>query len=212
MSFFRSKYFVLILGVGIGFLLAFLGLYFYGRNSDLNTVHVDTNHSNVSDNSSAQHSPLKTQSNELNSSSISRHTKQDRDARIMKYGVVNDDEENISILKEELIAVKNIRVKCDADVSSSKSDSVLSEISGIQNRSGDFMMIEFWKTPLNSKGYKMSRNKLVLYGANVQDLDVVKLDNNFYLKNNNSAYRLEYSNEFKRMEAVTEREILARLN
>ncbi|MFN5183605.1 MAG: hypothetical protein ACK5D5_11355 [Bacteroidota bacterium] len=123
-----------------------------------------------------------------------------------------DGSEEISLLKEELISVKNIRVKCQVINTKNKSDSFLSEVSNIYEPKGDFMMIEFWKTPLNSKGYKMSRNKLLLYGTFPDDLDVIKLDDNLYLKNSKSAFRLEYSNEFKKMESVTEKSILARLN
>lgn len=126
----------------------------------------------------------------------------------------NSNAENISVLKEELISVKNIRVKTEADNKQNGKDSLAAAVAGVTEKaSGDFMLIEFWKTPLNSKGYRMSRNKVVLYGLPEQDVDIVKMDDVFYLRsNNNMVYRLTYSNEFRKMEKVSESAILARLN
>jgi hypothetical protein len=122
-------------------------------------------------------------------------------------------EENISVLKEELLGVKNIRVRIEADTKAMKKDSLAASVAGVADfASGDFMLIEFWKTPLNSKGYKMSRNKVVLYGVTEQNIDIVKLDDAFYLRNNQNVYRLNYTNEFHKMEKVSESAILARLN
>jgi hypothetical protein len=122
-------------------------------------------------------------------------------------------DQNISVLKEELIAVKNIRVKSEIDNKSNKKDSLAAAVAGVvEKASGDFMMIEFWKTPLNSKGYKMSRNKIMVYGLPEQEIDVVKIDDAYYLRHADAVYRLSYTNEFRKMEKVSEPAVLARLN
>ncbi len=127
-----------------------------------------------------------------------------------------DSEENINVLKEELVGVKNIVVK-DLDNSrpyKNSSDSLLSVMSGINEpKKNDFFMIEFWKTPLNSKGYKMSRNRVLIYGLPEKaDVSMVKMDDNYYLKNNSAIYKLNYSTEFKPMERITEGPILDKFN
>ncbi|HEY1040938.1 MAG TPA: hypothetical protein VGF30_16100 [Bacteroidia bacterium] len=132
------------------------------------------------------------------------------------YSYSETDEENINVLKEELIAVKNINVK-DVEGGSdykSISDSMLSAMSGISpNKKTDFFMVEFWKTPLNSKGYKMTRNRVLIYGLKENtDLSMVKLDDEYYLKNNSEVYRLSYSADFKPMEKVNESAVLQKLN
>ncbi len=122
-------------------------------------------------------------------------------------------DENITVLKEELVGIKNIRIKTERDKLTTSKDSAIGKLAGIEEKSsGDFVIIEFWKTPLNSKGYRMSRNKVVLYGQPEQDLEIVKLDDAFYLKNNFGIFKLVYSNDFKKMEPVNESSILARLN
>ncbi len=125
-------------------------------------------------------------------------------------------EENINVLKEELIGIKNVVVK-DFDNSrqyKSSSDSLLSAMSGINEaRKNDFFMIEFWKTPLNSKGYKMTRNRLLVYGLQeTPDIALIKIDDNYYLKSNSAIYKLSYSAEFKPMERTTEVAVLDKFN
>jgi hypothetical protein len=90
----------------------------------------------------------------------------------------------------------------------------LSQMSGISPaKKTDFFMVEFWKTPLNSKGYKMTRNRVLIYGIKENaDLMMVKLDDDFYLKNNSEVYHLNYSTGFKPMEKVNESSLLQKLN
>jgi hypothetical protein len=132
------------------------------------------------------------------------------------YKLSEADDENINVLKEELVGVKNINVRDIAAGSGYKSisDSVLSQMSGVTPaKKTDLFMIEFWKTPLNSKGYKMTRNRVLIYGIKENaDLVMVKLDDDYYLKNNSEVYHLNYSTEFKPMEKVNESSLLQKLN
>ena len=73
--------------------------------------------------------------------------------------------------------------------------------------------IEFWKTPLNTKGYRFSKNKIMLYG--LQDYNNVLLyqvDNAYYLKCSGQVYRLNAGGEFKKLERVLDSEMLAKLS
>jgi hypothetical protein len=132
------------------------------------------------------------------------------------YTLSEADDEHINVLKEELVGVKNINVRDIAAGSGYKSvsDSVLSAMSGISTaKKTDFFMVEFWKTPLNSKGYKMTRNRVLIYGMKENaDLVMVKLEDDYYLKNNSEVYRLNYSTDFKPMEKVNESTLLQKLN
>lgn len=114
------------------------------------------------------------------------------------------ESENYQVLKEELISVKNLYVKTiGPEEKISTTDSLIAALAGVSSSKNreEYFMIEFWKTPLNSKGYKMSRNRLLIYGyPENKDLALVKKDDNYYLRNNGLVYRLNYSAEFKAME------------
>ncbi len=125
------------------------------------------------------------------------------------------ENENYRVLKEELQSVKNIYVKVVSPKEKTNTkDSLIASLAGVtMPDEKEFFMIEFWKTPLNSKGYKMTRSRLLIYGFNEgQDLQLVRDANNYYLKNNNVIYALSYSAEFKPMEKANESEVAGKFN
>jgi len=118
---------------------------------------------------------------------------------------INSD--TYQVLKEELLSVKNIYVKTDTpDEKVNTADSLAASLAGVTTPPAEeFFMVEFWKTPLNSKGYKMTRSRLLIYGyPEKPDLALVKRNDAYYLRNNNLVYKLNYSSEFKPMERTTE--------
>jgi hypothetical protein len=77
----------------------------------------------------------------------------------------------------------------------------------------EFFMIEFWKTPLNSKGYKMTRSRLLIYGYSENaDVSIIKLNENYYLRNNSLVYKLNYSSEFKPLEREPDIDVAGKFN
>ncbi|MBP8034773.1 MAG: hypothetical protein KAZ71_09255 [Bacteroidia bacterium] len=121
-------------------------------------------------------------------------------------------EEDIKIAQEELLSVKNIKV-IDLDVTS-KRDTLTGQLAGVT--SSDFpnlFFVEFWKTPLNSKGYRMTRNRVILYGlSDFSSITIYKVDDNFYLKNDDVVYKISSGTEFKPMELVNDSQLLAKIN
>lgn len=118
--------------------------------------------------------------------------------------------DNYQVLKEELISVKNIYVKTITPIEkTSAADSMAASLAGVTSPAAEeFFMIEFWKTPLNSKGYKMTRSRLLIYGfPEKNDLALIKRNENYYLRNNKLVYRLNYSSEFKPLERNTESDV-----
>jgi hypothetical protein len=72
--------------------------------------------------------------------------------------------------------------------------------------------IEFWSSPLNYKGYKMSKYKLVLYGiASAEGLKLFKLDDDIYMKSASFVYHLDAFSDFKAYERITDESIIFKL-
>ena len=116
--------------------------------------------------------------------------------------------ETYRVLKEELQSVKNIPVKVIGPNEKNPKDSLIASLAGVSAANDqEFFMIEFWKSPLNSKGYKMTRSRLLIYGFNEgKDLQLVKEADKYYLKNNNVVYAVSYSAEFRPLERAPEAE------
>ncbi len=121
-------------------------------------------------------------------------------------------EEAIKVAQEELLSVKNIKV-INLDVRSKK-DTLTGQLAGVTSSDyPNMFFVEFWKTPLNSKGYRMTRNRVILYGlSDFSSITIYKVDDNYYLKNDDLVYKISAGTEFKPMEPVNDSELLARIN
>jgi len=121
-------------------------------------------------------------------------------------------EDAIKVAQEELLSVKNIKV-INLDVRSRK-DTLTGQLAGVTSSDyPNMFFVEFWKTPLNSKGYRMTRNRVILYGlSDFSSITIYKVDDNYYLKNDDLVYKISAGTEFKPMEPVNDSELLARIN
>ncbi len=122
------------------------------------------------------------------------------------------NEGDLSVEKEELLSVKNINViNIDGNA---KQDTLTGQLAGItDNKYPNLFFVEFWKTPLNSKGYRMTRNRVVLYGiSDFANITIYKVDDNYYLKNDDVVYKISVGIDFKPMELVNDNDLLAKIN
>lgn len=121
-------------------------------------------------------------------------------------------EDDIKVAQEELLSVKNIKV-IDLD-ETTKRDTLTGQLAGVTSSDyPNLFFVEFWKTPLNSKGYRMTRNRVILYGlSDFSSITIYKVDDNFYLKNDDVVYKISSGTEFKPMELVQDSNLLARIN
>lgn len=126
--------------------------------------------------------------------------------------LLNSEEAAIKVAQEELLSVKNIKV-INLDVRSKK-DTLTGQLAGVTSSDyPNMFFVEFWKTPLNSKGYRMTRNRVILYGlSDFSSITIYKVDDNYYLKNDDLVYKISAGTEFKPMEPVNDSELLARIN
>jgi len=127
--------------------------------------------------------------------------------------IVNDE---MQIKKDELILVKTLNlIYLNATAKPSSKDSLLEKVSGIDLDNANavkMMSVEFWQSPLNFKGYKMSKYKMVLFGLKwIEGIKIYKMDDAIFLKAENSVYQFDYTNEFKGYKQVTDAAIINKL-
>ncbi len=121
-------------------------------------------------------------------------------------------EDEVTVAQEELLSVKNIKV-INLD-GSSKRDTLTGQLAGVTTSDyPNLFFVEFWKTPLNSKGYRMTRNRVILYGlSDFSSITIYKVDDTYYLKNDDVVYKISSGTEFKPMELVNDTDLLAKIN
>ncbi len=221
MSGFREKITPFTLGLSLGLLAACLFFIFklddYIRKIDLTSLtqknkiseEIVNPKNEKSENSKEEKTPAK--------KTEAREEKKSNSSFISVNNITDssyNESETYRVLKEELQSVKNLYVKVISPKEKNTKDSIIASLAGVTMPDDkEFFMIEFWKTPLNSKGYKMTRSRLLIYGFNeAADLQLVKDADRYYLKNNNVIYALSYSAEFKPLERAAETEITGKFN
>lgn len=121
----------------------------------------------------------------------------------------------VIVRKDELLETRQVELLNMTMLASTSKDSLLQKVSGIRddgNTGKQAISIEFWRSPINYKGYKMAKNKVVLFGLDRQEeLSLYKLDEGIYLKLQKGVYRLEYTNVFRQLERINDEALLARL-
>ncbi len=80
-----------------------------------------------------------------------------------------------------------------------------------QNKS--ILRVEFWKSPINYKGYKISNNKLVVFGIDQFDMVSYKMVNKvLYLKYMSDYYQIDRTINFKPLVPVNSPQLISQLN
>ncbi|HEX7413624.1 MAG TPA: hypothetical protein VF411_06215 [Bacteroidia bacterium] len=220
---FREKIPVFIFGLSVGLLAGCLFFIFkldtYIRNFNLSLLNQKQNISEQVISPKKENDDDKTKDKNLNKNKAD--VKKESSARtknesLISFNDITDsgyvNSENYQVLKEELISVKNMYVKTlTPEEKTNTADSLAASLANVSTPAKEeFFMIEFWKTPLNSKGYKMTRSRLLIYGyPENTDLALIKRNDNYYLRNNKVVFRLNYSSEFKPLERSNENDVAA---
>ncbi|MFH1004329.1 MAG: hypothetical protein V1781_02370 [Bacteroidota bacterium] len=130
----------------------------------------------------------------------------------------NSKEDIVIVKKDELIETSSVVVMHldENDETKNPNDSLLEQVSGIKDKQKNAIAsfkIEFWQSPINYKGYKMTKNKIVLFGINtIENIKLFHLDENIFLKVGQNIYKLYFTDEFKQFEKVNDASLLAKLN
>jgi hypothetical protein len=125
--------------------------------------------------------------------------------------MIRSEDNEINLAKEEFISVKNIKL-IDLDVT--QKDTMAAKLAGVnRNENASLFFVEFWKTPLNSKGYRMTRNRIILYGfSDFSSLNLYKVDEVYYLKSEDQVYKVSPNADFMPMDRVNDADLLAKIN
>ena len=120
------------------------------------------------------------------------------------------EDNEIVVRKNELLGEKVVQL-VNLDLVKTV-DSIRSKEAGIREEPGKALTIEFWQSPLNSKGYTMSRSRVILFGfAPQEQVSLYRVENSVLMKTSGGVFRLENTADFRQMERVTDETLLAKL-
>lgn len=118
------------------------------------------------------------------------------------------------VKKDELLYVKNIKVIRITASEQTAIDTAIAKAADVEpGGMPDNFAVEFWKSPINYRGYKLGRSKIVLFGIyQADDIALLSIGNTLFLKNRDFYFKLEPTENFLSLNAVTDRNLLTQLN
>ena len=124
---------------------------------------------------------------------------------------------NVEIKKDRLIYAKSFIVpgiELFSGDNPGKLDSLLTDNkTTIPIKNKNALLVEFWKSPINYKGYKTGKNKIVLFGIDKYDIISFKVLNNIlYMKYVSDFYQIDKSIDFKSLIPINNPQLLSQLN
>lgn len=106
-----------------------------------------------------------------------------------------DRTEELNINRDELLGSKRIAITYLNRPE--KKDSLMKEMLGIKETMPRELNVQFWRSPVNFSGYKLSKNTLVLYGLPAQlAYKIYSKDMVYYLANDAFFYKIDVTQEF----------------
>ena len=83
----------------------------------------------------------------------------------------------------------------------------------VQDKNKNLLRVEFWKSPINYKGYKTGVNKVVLFGVDQYDMVSFKwVNKNLYMKYITDYYQIDKTVEFKSLAPINNAQLISQLN
>ncbi|MCW3076625.1 MAG: hypothetical protein JWO32_1234 [Bacteroidetes bacterium] len=124
--------------------------------------------------------------------------------------LIKEDSE-LNVATDELLSVKNVKL---INIGSSlPQDTTAEKNAGVETNYSNLYFIEFWRTPLNSKGYRFTKNKIMLYGfMDYSNVSLYEVDQEYYIKCTDQVYKLQFGSDFKQLERVVDTDVLAKIN
>ena len=124
---------------------------------------------------------------------------------VQKADSANTEVSDVMIKKDKLLSTSHITFQV-ASLEKRKKEMYLDSLlidDRTQIKYQSQLIVEFWNSPINYKGYKMSKSKLVLFGLEpIDDVIVKQIENSVYLKYGNRIYRLNFTDDFMPFQAI----------
>lgn len=104
--------------------------------------------------------------------------------------------------------VKSLSLPIILLAENSEPDTLMKELLGVEEVQNKSVFVEFWESPLNFEGYKLSKKKLIVYGLSPQfEYKLYRDDSNYFLSYQNVYYKLKETQDFLPFSEVSRNEV-----
>lgn len=206
----KNKIPTFIFGVAIGLLIGII--FFIFKINEVFIELKETSNKQISISEKSNNTFDKTDNDKKNNERFKINSAKTIKINSIEFDSLINKDSEINIATEEMLSSKNVKIiKVGSD--SKINDTLVSKLAGVEENISDIFLIEFWKTPLNSKGYRFTKNKILLYGFfDFNNVILYELENSIYLKSSGQLYKLLTGSDFKQLEIVIDTDLLAKIN
>lgn len=113
------------------------------------------------------------------------------------------EEEDIVVMEDRLIATTRLPIYATANVSprskgNKNLDSLLIDDKYTNNENPESLTVEFWKSPINYKGYRRIHTRLVIFGLTAADsIRIFKREDQLFMNVKNKDFPINETDEFR---------------
>lgn len=128
------------------------------------------------------------------------------DTETVKISLTDED---IIVRRDELLESRSLElIVLDGKAKSNKSDSLLKLIDNNGSEKTQFK-IEFWKSPINYRGFKMIRNNIIAFGLETsENCKLFSYEQQYYLKHGNFVYKIYLTSDFQSFTKINDESII----
>ena len=117
--------------------------------------------------------------------------------------IFNADE---SIVRDKKISQMKVKLELLSEV---EVDTLLEKLLDVKTVNSEHISIEFWESPVNYKGYKLSKSKLIIYGLlPSDDLNLYKKEELYFLKLDGLFYKLTETSVYNNYQPIEKPEFI----
>lgn len=117
--------------------------------------------------------------------------------------------DEIVVMRDELLRTVFIDAVPLSKSTNAKSDSLIQTLQGGNPGKPGNYRVEFWRSPVNFKGYRLLRTSVITFGLDPEEsLKLYDFNNTLYLRSGNSVYRLQLTDKFLPFQRVTDESLL----
>lgn len=125
-----------------------------------------------------------------------------------------DDVDDIIILEDRLVGARMVDIRYvdeSKEGMTEQADSALEAHLDIRHDDRpDAYEIEFWNSPINYSGYRLGKNKLILFGIGVADtIALYGLEETVYLSTPKGLYELNRCDQFEKLRIIVDEDFVS---
>lgn len=120
--------------------------------------------------------------------------------------------DEIVVKRDELLETRELKlIVLDKNTSKSKTDSLIKVFQGASSNATEYR-IEFWRSPINYRGFKFVRNAIVTFGLDPRETSrLYQLEDKIYLRHGSAVYRLFITEKFESFSRVSDDNLIKQL-